>query len=145
METNGELIEMAINLDTLFGIHEKALEVRTQRAQIIANNLANADTPGYKARDIDFKQVLASVDEPDSLAGNLALRATAGQQHSQSLSPDTMNGLLYRETVEPSVDGNTVDTNIEKAQFAQNSIQFQASFNFLNDRIKGILSAIRGD
>jgi flagellar basal-body rod protein FlgB len=136
---------MAIKLDSMFGIHEKALQVRTDRARILANNLANADTPGYKARDIDFKSILESADSNNAIGGTLALKQTHSDHNHQSLMPDAINGLKFRQVAQPSMDGNTVDGNVEKAQFAQNSMQFQATFQFLNGRIKGILSAIRGD
>lgn len=129
---------MAISFDKALGIHQKALEVRVGRAEILADNLANADTPGFKARDIDFKSVLAGIS-----SGDLAMQ----RSHRAHLS-DNMEGgakLLYRNPTQPSIDGNTVDSHTEIAEYSKNALSFQSSFQFLNSKFKGLVSALRGD
>ncbi|WP_097461756.1 flagellar basal body rod protein FlgB [Mangrovitalea sediminis] len=130
---------MAISFDKALGIHEKALELRVQRAQVLANNLANADTPDFKARDFDFR---AALDQAQS--NTLPLEMT----NSRDI-PGTGSGgnppLLYRIPSQPSIDGNTVDTQTELSEYTKNAMDFQASFQFLNSRVKGLMSAIRGE
>ncbi len=131
---------MALTLDTALGIYPQALALRARRAEVLAANLANADTPGYKARDLDFRRVLAGTAE-----AALNLRTTApGHLGAPAASPGGAE-LLYRHPLQASIDGNTVDTQIEYAEFARNSLQYQASLTFLNNRIKGLMTAIRGE
>jgi len=134
---------MAISFANALGIHEKALSVRVERAEVLANNLANADTPGYKARDIDFKAILAGQAEAMSrtqidMARTNARHISVGQAESQA-------ELLYRKPSQPAVDGNTVDTQIETAEFMKNTLQFQSSFQFLNGKFKSLSSAIKAN
>ncbi|MBK8162502.1 MAG: flagellar basal body rod protein FlgB [Gammaproteobacteria bacterium] len=131
---------MASRIDDAFGIHAKALETFGRRAEVLAGNMANADTPGYKARDVDFKSILGGV-----MKNELPLAKTAGG-HLATSDRGLSNGeLLYRVPLQPSADGNTVDTQTEQTQFAQNAIRYQASFTFLDGSIKSLLSAIRGE
>jgi len=127
-------------LDNAFGIHEQALKARGYRAELLASNMANADTPGFKARDIDFKQMLkgAAVKQTqlNTTHKNHILTATSG------LSPAHVR---YRIPSQPSLDGNTVDMQLEKSEFAANTLEYQASLGFLNGKIKGLKKAIRGD
>ena len=127
--------------NNIFGIHEQALHVRTKRAELLANNIANSDTPGYKARDLNFKDVLRNIQNSD-----MGLLNTTHHQHVNGMTESgVMQGLMYRSPMQPSIDGNTVDMHIEKAQFTENAMRYNASFTFLNGRIKGILGALRGD
>ncbi len=131
---------MAINFDKAFGIHEQALNLRAERAEIIANNLANADTPHFKARDIDFSEALRLV----SSRSQSTLTRTH-EKHIDSLVTE-VPGLSYRIPFQPDTgDGNSVETQIEQMKFAENAMQYQASLTFLNGRIKGLISAIRGE
>ncbi len=132
---------MAISFDKALGIHAQALEVRTQRAEILANNLANADTPGFKARDIDFRRIL---QEQMGAQDGLRLSTTDGQ-HLPHGNAQAADALLYRAPLQPSVDGNTVETQREVAEFSKNALDFQASFQFLNSKFKGLTSAIKGE
>lgn len=129
-----------MDFDKAFGIHPQALMLRAQRAELIAGNLANADTPGYKARDIDFQQVLKQ-----ELSGTARLQTTQ-QRHIQTdvgMIPPAQ--LLYRVPTQPSLDGNSVETEREHAAFASNALEYQASLSFLNDKINGLRKAIRGE
>jgi flagellar basal-body rod protein FlgB len=131
---------MTSGIDDAFGIYAKALETYGRRAEVLAGNLANADTPGYKARDLDFKAILGGV-----VKNELPLSKSASA-HLATSDRGLSNGeLLYRVPLQPSADGNTVDTQTEQAQFAQNAIRYQASISFLDGSIRTLLSAIRGE
>lgn len=133
---------MAINIDKALGVFPQALELRSRRAEILANNLANGDTPGFLARDVDFKDVLGgmlgeSTETP-------ALEATRSGHEQGLLSPDSIQGLKYRLNAQPSVDGNTVDVQKERTEFVRNTQEFQAALTFLNSKLKGLTTAIKG-
>ena len=130
----------SINFSNALGIHPSALQLRAARAEILANNLANADTPGYKARDINFQAVLKgelsssrSVGMERTHAGHLAGTGRVDEE------------LLYRNPTQPSIDGNTVDSQLEQALFARNSMNYNATFEFLNSKFKGMRGALRGE
>ncbi|ORU94559.1 MAG: flagellar basal-body rod protein FlgB [Cycloclasticus sp. symbiont of Bathymodiolus heckerae] len=130
---------MATTIDTLFGVHEQALIFRSKRAEVLASNMANADTPGYKARDFDFKSLLNNLS---TSAGHV------NQTHSRHISFDKTPAsvaLAYRIPISASLDGNTVDTQVEQASYAQNAMDYQTSLRFLNGKISGYLSALRGE
>jgi flagellar basal-body rod protein FlgB len=109
--------------DNLFGIHGAALQLRSQRMALLASNIANAATPNYKARDIDFSKAL-----------NLAERGQAID-----------NALAYRVPLQPSLDGNTVEMATEQTAFAENALAYRSSLAFLNGRIGTLSRAIRGE
>ena len=133
---------MAINFDKALGIHQQALQVRTQRAQVLANNLANIDTPNYKARDIDFKGVLRGEAQ---LSKSKASMQVTNEKHMAGQTISSDNSLLYRIPQQPSIDGNTVEEQIEHSAYMENSMAFQASFTFLNRKFSGLLQAIKGE
>lgn len=130
---------MAISLDKLVGFHHKALQVRTERMEVIAGNLANADTPGYKARDINFQEVMQ--------------QAKSSRDHNLVRTHDNhINGsmrasgeLQYRIPHQPDTgDGNTVDVQIERNTFLDNGLRYQAGMEFLNGKISGMKKALKG-
>ena len=132
---------MAITFERATGFNEQALKLRTQRAELLANNVANADTPGFKARDIDFRAVLQ--DRLNQRSGLAVDKTHAGHM---SLEDPAANGQpLFRNPIQPSIDGNTVDTNTEIVQYTKNAMDFQSSFLFLNRSFKGMLTAIKGE
>lgn len=134
---------MAISIDKQLGVYQHALELRSQRANVLANNIANADTPGYKARDLDFQQMLKMRMGESS---EMIPVGTTDSGHFQAVSQaDTITGLKFRNPLQPSIDGNTVDLQQEKTEFARNSMEYQAAFEFLNGKIKSLISAIRGE
>lgn len=134
---------MAITFEKALGIHESALRLRAERAGLLASNLANADTPGFKARDIDFKQALS--DQLNRRSGDFPMAATQ-QGHIQRVSRGlTESDTLYRVPHQPSVDGNSVEEQVEHAEFMKNNLDFQASFTFLNSKFKGLSKAIKGE
>lgn len=130
---------MTSKIDEAFGIHARALQLYGRRAEVLAANMANADTPGYKARDVDFRSVLNGV-----MQGELTLAASS-PRHIAPAGSLAEPQLMYRIPLQPSADGNTVDVQAEQAQFTQNAIRHQASFTFLDGTIKNLLSAIRGE
>jgi flagellar basal-body rod protein FlgB len=129
-----------MNLNSLFGIHEQAANLRSQRSEILASNLANADTPGYKAKDIDFKEVMTEFSQN----GSGKLVATNPQHITDSTGINEFN-LKYRVPLQTSLDGNTVDTHVERGKFADNSIRYLACMRFLDNRVKNLMTAIRGE
>ncbi|MGK0500015.1 MAG: flagellar basal-body rod protein FlgB [Oceanicoccus sp.] len=134
---------MAISFAKALGVHEQALHLRTKRAEVLANNLVNADTPNFKARDIDFHKALKG---QMAFGGSGSKMAATNSRHigagaSASFSAD----LMYRTPMQPSLDGNTVEEQVEMSQYSQNMMDFQASFHFLNGKFKGLKSAIKGE
>ena len=125
-------------LDGLFRFNQDALKLHTYRQQLIASNIANADTPGYKARDIDFAAALKNAQAAQSSPQNAAPRT------SDPDAPPLGAELLYRSTVQRSIDNNTVDLDIERAQFAENTVRYEAQLMFLNSQIRSMLAAIQG-
>jgi flagellar basal-body rod protein FlgB len=129
----------ALGFSNSLGIHDNALLVRAQRSEVLANNLANADTPGFKARDIDFQAILRgevqrsqNMDVNRTNEGHIAGKSSGGAD------------LFFRNPYQPSIDGNTVDSNVENAEFTKNAMSYNASFDFLNRKFKGLTSAIKG-
>ena len=130
----------SINFDNALGIHPKALQMRAARAEVIANNLANADTPGFKSRDFNFQAALAG-------EMNKGKTMPVERTHAGHLAPKATDddGLLYRTPMQPSIDGNTVETQIEQAIFSRNAMSYNSSFEFLNRKFNGLTGAIRGE
>jgi len=129
-----------ISFNEALGIHQTALQVYSRRAQLIASNLANADTPNYKARDIDFRQIINSLKEGNSSSINVSFSDSDSPFNSTS-----MDELLYRTPNQTSLDGNTVDIQTETAAFSDNSIRFQATMQFLSGKFKGMTKALKGE
>ncbi|HBO14516.1 MAG TPA: flagellar basal body rod protein FlgB [Halieaceae bacterium] len=130
--------------DRVMGVSPQALHLRAQRLELIAGNLANADTPGYKARDIDFRQAMAAAG---GAPGSGELRRTharhltaAGLASGGNAAAD----VRFRLPSQPSMDGNTVETQREQAAFMDNAVRYQASLTLLDGRIKSAISALRG-
>ena len=125
---------MPIGLDKYLGVHAQALNLRSQRTELLAANLANADTPGYKARDIDFKSAMAQVNGMANGATPAVRLQTTSAGH---IGAKTINGsaapeLKYRTPLAPSLDGNTVDAQLEQSAFAENTVRYQATLSFLS-------------
>lgn len=133
---------MSFNLDTYFGVHEQAMKIRASRAEVLANNLANSDTPGFKARDIDFRASLSAAMDHQQ---QIRLMRTDPRHLDGGLNE--LDGQLgYRMLEQPDTgDANTVDTQIEQSKFAQNALEYQMSVSFLTSRIQGMLTAIKGE
>ncbi|HEX8447358.1 MAG TPA: flagellar basal body protein [Sphingomonas sp.] len=113
--------------DPLFGVHGNALELRSKRLEMLASNIANAATPGYKARDIDFGKALSAAQDGST--------PTAAMDAS----------VKYRIPLETSLDGNTVELTTEQTAFAENAVKYKTTLSFLEGRISTIMSALRGE
>mgnify|MGYP003663095017 FL=1 len=137
----------AISFNNALGLHDEAMQLRAKRAEVLANNLANADTPGFKSRDFNFQsaleQAVASNKVDTRHSTGLALEQTSTGHIAGHGRMD--ESLLYRNPSQPSIDGNTVNSQIEQALYARNSLDYDASFEFLNSKFKGLKGAIRGD
>jgi flagellar basal-body rod protein FlgB len=126
-------------LDNALGIHEQALQVRSRRLEVLSQNIANADTPNYKARDIDFRAVLSDVGRQEN-----ALVSTQNRHFDMAQGPDA-DGMRFRTPFNTSFDGNTVEISVEQAQYGKAAADYQATLNFLENRISGIRKALKGE
>jgi len=126
-------------IDNAFGIHAQALSFRSQRSSVLAANIANSDTPGFKARDYDFQDALKSYVK----GGALSLSNTH-RGHSESTYGSNYGGLLYRVPTKAASNGNTVESEVEQAAFADNAVRYQTSLQFLSGTISGLRLAIKG-
>jgi len=131
---------MSDTIDRFFGIHAQALQLRARRGEVLGSNLANADTPNYKAQDLDFRAAL-----DDATAQKTTAMATTRQGHIQSHGYASGAQLLYRTPNQSSLDGNTVDTQVEKNRFSENAVRYRTSLRFLSGKIQGLMTAIRGE
>jgi flagellar basal-body rod protein FlgB len=135
---------MSFSLDAYLGVQQDALKVQSKRMEVLAKNLANVDTPNYKAQDIDFKTALAQAGSPGS---SLSLKTTSANQiGNNATTGDVENSaaLKYRVPLAPSLDGNTVDAQLEQAAFADNTVRYQATLTFLSGSLKDLVTAITG-
>ena len=133
-------------IDQYLSFNETALSLRAQRQELLASNIANADTPNYKARDIDFSNALQNALASKGAAGPLATTAPKHLPRGAATGDVLANGtpVLYRGEVQGSVDGNTVDMDVERNQFADNALRYEAGITRINHQIKGLLAAIQG-
>lgn len=129
--------------DPLFDVHAAALQFHRQRMELLASNIANADTPGYQAKDLDFNKVLAQVEKASTAsAGN-------GMTQPGHIALGGNDELLraatvYRVPTQPSADGNTVDVQTEQAAYADAALHYQSSLSFIDYRLKSLMTAITG-
>jgi flagellar basal-body rod protein FlgB len=126
-------------LNQALGVHEQALQVKSRRLEVLAQNIANADTPNYKARDIDFKAVLGAAQKQDT---TMSATRAGHFEVGQELSPD---GMRYRTPFNTSFDGNTVEMSVEQANYGKAAADYQATLNFLENRVSSVRKALRGD
>jgi len=131
---------MSISIDRAFSVHDNALVLRSRRTSIIASNIANVDTPNYKAKDMDFDSMMKRAQSNSS---HFSMTTTSNKHLSNHKSFSNQE-FLYRNNLNPSLDGNTVDMHIEQAKFSENAVKYQASFTFLNGKINSLLAAIKG-
>lgn len=133
---------MAASFDNIFGIHETALRYRSARAGVLAANIANAETPGYRARDLRFEDVLAEASGNKAVPG---MRATHPMHFTAAAVTPFAHLEQFREPLQGALDQNTVDSAAEYARFAENAMRYQASLRFLNGRISGLIKAFKGE
>ena len=129
---------MTNSIKQQFEVYGKALEIRNRRNEILASNIANAATPNYKARDIDFNTEL-------SRSLNVGPIGSTDDKHFNVASKNLPGKVQYRQSLNPSMDGNTVELAVEQMEFAENSVRYQTTLNFINSKITGLMSAIRGE
>lgn len=141
---------MIDKLDQAFRFHQNALALRAERQQVLASNIANADTPNYKARDFDFRAALQGAMGQAAAVRGSTLPASVSVSHPRHLaltaagSTPSGQALLYRTPRQDSIDGNTVELDAERAQFADNALRYEASLSAVNGRIKSLLAVIQG-
>jgi flagellar basal-body rod protein FlgB len=133
---------MPVNLDNYLGVHAAALQIRSRRTELLATNLANADTPNYQARDIDFRSALAKA--AGDASAPVSMRATQAGHIQMATADGGAAELQYRTPLAPSIDGNTVDVQLEQAAFAENAVRYQATLTFLSSKFRGLMTAITG-
>jgi flagellar basal-body rod protein FlgB len=125
-------------LDRFFGVHGEALRLRSERLEILASNIANAATPGFKARDLDFERLLGAPDTG-------ALRTTHSRHFATPAPAEPERRIRYRLPVQPSLDGNTVELATEQVQFAETALRYRSTLSVLNGRISTLTSAMKGE
>ena len=134
---------MSNTVDNMFQFNQVALSLRATRQELIASNIANADTPNYKAKDIDFASALQG-----ALTGSgqkLQVAVTSAQHLAGATGESVMGApVQYRKPLQPSADGNTVDMDVERAQFADNALRYEASVTFVTNDVKNVLAALQG-
>jgi flagellar basal-body rod protein FlgB len=155
---------MALDLDSYLGIHPEALKLQARRMEVLADNLANVDTPNYKARDIDFQAALAAATGQAAAAGQAGATApaaatstggsaladspvalaTTDPRHIGAGTAEASPELKYRVPLAPSLDGNTVDSELEQAAFAENTVRYQATLTFISTSLRNLMTAITG-
>jgi flagellar basal-body rod protein FlgB len=134
---------MPSSIDNYLGVHAAALKLRAQRTEVLAANLANADTPGYRARDIDFKGALAAASGQQG--GGVHLATTkAGHIGAATANGGPAPELKYRVPLAPALDGNTVDGQLEQSAFAENTVRYQATLSFVSSKFRALMTAITG-
>ncbi|CAG9415675.1 flagellar basal body rod protein FlgB [Providencia alcalifaciens] len=135
---------MIDKLDATFAFQQRALSIREARQTVLASNIANADTPGYQARDIDFNRQLQQAMDKGVVKGKgISLAVTAkGHIEGHDMKPAAMD-LKYRVPYQTSMDGNTVDMDVERSQFADNTLKYQADLTFINSQVKSMLAVLQ--
>lgn len=134
---------MIDRLSAALNFDREALSLRNQRQQVLASNIANADTPNYKARDFDFSQALAQATRQTAAQNSIALATTSSRHLAAKGGIQSGPDLLYRVPDQPSLDGNTVSMDQERTRFTDNSVRYQAALTLLNSRIRGLKSAMQ--
>jgi flagellar basal-body rod protein FlgB len=148
---------MRTSLDNYLGIHPQALQLEAKRNELLAANLANVDTPNYKARDIDFKTALSAASGESNAAsssasstlnprttGTSGAAAPAGSAAATGAGEIDSSAVKYRVPMASALDGNTVDEQLEQSAFAENSVRYQASLQFINSALRDLMTAITG-
>lgn len=132
---------MVSKLDKTLNFHQQALGLRAARQELLASNIANSDTPNYKAKDIDFSSVLR--EKLSAASPSTVLSTTSPMHISNGKEHDVGNSILYRVLMQPSVDGNTVDMDSERTRFADNSVKYDASISFVSMQFRNLMTAIQ--
>ncbi len=126
-----------------FGVHQQAIGLRQQRQEVLAANIANADTPNYKARDFDFNAALENAMGERMRLPDTSLKLTSARHIPAAALTPGPTELLYRQPLQPRLDGNTVDMDVERVQFADNTQRYQADLQLISSRIKAMMAAMQ--
>ncbi len=133
---------MAVTFENILGNHEYALNIQAERTRLLGANLANADTPGYKARDIDFRAALQAAQAGGGKGRPLRMTNTMHIEPEGYLDGAE---ILYRMPTQVSLDGNTVESQVEMAKFSENSIRYLTSLRIIKGRLNKLVTAFRGE
>lgn len=128
-------------IERAFSIHDDAMMLRSRRSSILAANIANADTPDYKARDMDFAAMMKKVQSGQQSHFEMS---RTNQHHLSATVQQVDPDIKYRNPLHAALDGNTVDMHAEQARFSKNAVEYQTSFSFLNSKISSLKLAIKG-
>jgi len=131
-------------LDNHFGISAQSVIARSKRAEILASNIVNADTPNYKAKDLDFASILNASSQPESIKP-VSINSNHKNHIANGLNDSFSLHTKYRVPENASLDGNTVDSHVEKGAFAENAVRYQISLSMLNNKIQGLISTLKGE
>lgn len=134
---------MINKLDKELNFYHQALGLRVARQELLSSNVANADTPNFKAKDIDFASVLNQKIGLTTAFGKVGLNTTSPLHISSTAANTLADNLLYRTPLQPSADGNTVDMDMERTRFADNAIKYDASISFINNEFRNITLAMQ--
>ena len=134
---------MLEQLTQTLDFNSSALLLRSERSRVLASNIANADTPHYKARDFNFQQALANATGTQLTSTTQPVRTNEGHLRAAGLNPHAPT-LLYRTPLQNALDANTVDLDVERANFSENTVRYEASLRFLNGQIRTLLTSING-
>jgi flagellar basal-body rod protein FlgB len=134
---------MIDKLDAALRFNQEALGLRARRQEILAANIANADTPNYKARDVDFSSELRRAVEQGPGANALMLATTSARHVHAGPAIATDPDLLFRVPAQSSIDGNTVEMDTERVNFADNAVRYEAGLTVISSKVKALLTALQ--
>ncbi len=136
---------MPISFSAALGSHEQALQLRAERMKVLASNIANAETPGYKAKDFNFADALKQATGKQTTGNGVRMQTTqAGHMAAQGTTGMGAE-MQYRVPMQPTIDGNSVDIQIERAKFSENAVAYQTTLKFLNGKFIGMKAALKGE
>src|SRR3990167_5197228 len=133
---------MIDKLDSSLRFHQEALNLRARRQEVLSANIANADTPNFKARDIDFSSSLTQAVERGRQSQSMAM-ANTSSRHLTGQAHAAGGELMYRTPSQSSIDGNTVEMDVERVNFADNALRYEVNLTVLGSKIKSLPSAVQ--
>jgi flagellar basal-body rod protein FlgB len=134
---------MIDKLDSALRFHQEALSLRARRQEVLSSNIANADTPNFKARDFDFGSKLSEAVERGRQSMSMTMSTTSSRHLSGEANSTGEGDLMYRMPNQTSLDGNTVEMDVERVNFADNAMRYEANLTILGSKIKSLLSAVQ--
>ena len=134
---------MIDKLNASLRFHQEALNLRARRQEVLSSNIAHADTPNFKARDFDFSTALSQAVDRGRQSQSLAMTATSARHLTGSAQPSDDAELMYRTPNQSSLDGNTVEMDVERVNFADNAMRYEANLAFVSSRIKSMMAAVQ--